>query len=266
MKSPYYINEPAAISFSGGRTSAYMLHKILEAHDGTLPDDVQVTFANTGKEMPETLDFVQACSDHWDVPIVWLEFQGSKKADQPKIVNYKTASRNGEPFDRLTTEKSFLPNAMMRFCTQELKIVPIEKHMGDEFLTVVGIRADEPRRVAKQRAKPDYLVPLADAGVVVQDIRDFWAVQNFGLDLPMMPSGVSNMSNCDLCFLKGMSIKMSIIRDQPELADWWEAQEQKIKGTFHKDNPSYSQMKLIASDQGNLFEFDDESIPCFCGD
>ena len=112
--NPYYINEPAAISFSGGRTSAYMLYKILEAHDGKLPNDVQVTFANTGKEMPETLDFVQACSDNWGVDIVWLEFQGGKKADQPKIVNYKTASRNGEPFDQLTTEKSFLPNAMIR--------------------------------------------------------------------------------------------------------------------------------------------------------
>ena len=50
--NPYRINEPAAISFSGGRTSAFMLFKVLEAHDGQLPDDVVVTFANTGKEMP----------------------------------------------------------------------------------------------------------------------------------------------------------------------------------------------------------------------
>ena len=42
------------ISFSGGRTSAYMLHQILEAN-GNLPDRVQVMFANTGREMPETL-------------------------------------------------------------------------------------------------------------------------------------------------------------------------------------------------------------------
>jgi len=266
MKNPYYIDEPAAISFSGGRTSAFMLYKILEAHDGKLPDDVKVTFANTGKEMPQTLDFVQACSDNWGVEIVWLEFTGGKKSDTPKVVNYETAARNGEPFDLLTTEKKFLPNGVMRFCTQELKIIPIEKYMGGDFLTVVGIRADEPRRVAKQRIKPDYAVPLADAGVVVQDVRDFWETQNFGLDLPMMPSGVSNMSNCDLCFLKGMGIKMSIIREKPELADWWISQEKKIGGRFHKDNPSYEQMKIIASDQGQLFDFDDESIPCFCGD
>ena len=49
------------ISFSGGRTSAFMLHQILEVN-GTLPDRVQVTFANTGREMPETLDFVNECA------------------------------------------------------------------------------------------------------------------------------------------------------------------------------------------------------------
>lgn len=53
--NPYLIEGPALISFSGGRTSAYMLHEILRAHDGTLPPDVYVTFANTGKEREETL-------------------------------------------------------------------------------------------------------------------------------------------------------------------------------------------------------------------
>ena len=50
----YKIEGPACISFSGGRTSAYMLYKILQAWSGKLPDDVVVCFANTGKEMEET--------------------------------------------------------------------------------------------------------------------------------------------------------------------------------------------------------------------
>ena len=92
-------------------------------------------------------------------------------------------------------------------------------------------------------------------------------MQNFGLELPMMPSGVSNASNCDLCFLKGSGIRLSIIREKPSLADWWIEQERKIGGRFHKDQPAYEKMKVIATDQGNLFDFaDDESIPCFCGD
>ena len=39
------------ISFSGGRTSAYMLHQIL-AVNGDLPERCKVVFSNTGREMP----------------------------------------------------------------------------------------------------------------------------------------------------------------------------------------------------------------------
>lgn len=62
MSSPYRITGPAVVSFSGGRTSGYMLWHILDAHGGALPDDVKVVFCNTGKERPETLDFVERCA------------------------------------------------------------------------------------------------------------------------------------------------------------------------------------------------------------
>ena len=66
---------------------------------------------------------------------------------------------------------------------------------------------------------------------------------------------------------------MSIIRERPELADWWIEQEEKLslklgKGAyFRADQPNYAQMKVIATTQQN-FDFleDDETIPCFCGD
>lgn len=173
--NPYLIDEPAVISFSGGRTSAYMLYKVLEAHGGKLPDHVVVAFSNTGKEMPQTLDFVDRCSKEWDVPIVWLEFIKEKK---PRIVvDYESASRKGEPFHNLISQKKFIPNDRIRACTEQLKVVPINKYMEslghDPFLTVVGIRADEQRRVAKQRAKENYALPLADAGVTLQTSMHF---------------------------------------------------------------------------------------------
>ena len=58
MKNAYKIPEGnVLISLSGGRTSAYMLHEILVANNG-LRDDVVVAFANTGREMEGTIDFV----------------------------------------------------------------------------------------------------------------------------------------------------------------------------------------------------------------
>jgi len=35
---------------------------------------------------------------------------------------------------------------------------------------------------------------------------------------------------------------------------------------FDRRGHSFEQMKVIATDQPSLFDFDDESLPCFCGD
>lgn len=262
--NPYRIDCPAVVSFSGGRSSAYMLYKILEAYDFNLPDDIYVIFCNTGKEMPQTLRFVSDCEKNWGVEIVWLEYSGVK---QYKVVTSETASTNGEPFAQLIEDKQYLPNMMARFCTSELKVLTIERYLKDkvdEFATVVGIRADEPRRVVKMRSKEDYLVPLADAQVTEAQIKDFWANNEF--DLAMPPAGQNTLSNCDLCFLKGYSIKQSIVEHNPSLADWWIEQEKKINARFRSDQPSYEKMHVIATDQGQLFDFDDATVACFCGD
>ena len=281
MNNPYFINEPAAISFSGGRTSAYMLYKVLEAHDGELPNDVYVTFANTGKEMPQTLDFVHECSEHWGVDIAWLEAKvrpggegENKYVYETKVVDYESANRNGKPFEELITARNYLPNPVARFCTGELKVRRIVDYLESQglprdTLNLIGIRADEPRRAIKMHNKVSEghpcWCPLYADGKTKDDIHEFWASNNFDLGLPDN-RGVTDWGNCDLCFLKGGTKRLSIIRERPDLADWWIEQEKKVGGTFRKDQPSYEQMKVIATDQGQLFDFDDESIPCFCGD
>jgi len=113
--NPYYTDEPCVISFSGGRSSAFMLYQILQAHEGKLPDYIKVCFANTGKEMPQTLDFVRDCGEKWGVNIVWLERfmtinaeEGKKYGWHLKVVDYDTASRNGEPFESLA-QRPYLP-------------------------------------------------------------------------------------------------------------------------------------------------------------
>ena len=110
----YKIEGPALISFSGGRTSGYMLHKIVEAHGGTLPENVHVNFANTGKEREETLRFVHNCETSLGIKINWLEYRN----DTPgfEVVGYNSASRNGEPFQALIEKKKRLPNWKERWC------------------------------------------------------------------------------------------------------------------------------------------------------
>ena len=73
MNSSYFLKEPTIISFSGGRTSAYLLYQIIQAHNGELPDYVYPVFANTGKEISQTLDFIKDCSEHWGCKVYWME-------------------------------------------------------------------------------------------------------------------------------------------------------------------------------------------------
>ena len=267
MSNPFKIIEPTCISFSGGRTSAYMLYKVLEAHDMSLPEDAVVCFANTGKEDEATLKFVHDCSTHWNVPIVWLEYRDAEEVNgRWRQVVYATASRNGEPFEAMIERKKFLPNSVMRFCTTELKINPIARYMESigykEFDTFAGIRADEPKRVV--RLRESLYAPLAKTGVRQADVQDFWKAQSFDLGLEFQ-NKVTALGNCDLCFMKGGSQIMSIIQHQPERAIWWAKQEEKINGRFCKDRPSYSEMLKFSESQTDMFG-NDETIPCFCGD
>lgn len=279
--SDFLISGPAVISFSGGRTSGYMLRRILDDCGGKLADDVKIIFANTGKEMLETLDFVQECSVRWDVPITWLEYRSGKKW---AVVSYETASRDGEPFEALITDRNFLPNPVARICTVEMKILTIERHatkdLGWEFFTnVVGIRADEPKRVAKLgdsgRAAFGRYAPLALASITSGDVGEFWKKQPFDLRLPNN-KGKTMHGNCDLCFLKGEAQIMSLIREQPNRAIWWIEQENRIHskgqikgdaGRFRSDRPSYTQMHKIALSHGELFEFPENELQdCACTD
>lgn len=275
MADPFKIIEPTCISFSGGRTSAYMLWRVLQSNNG-LPDEAIVCFANTGKEDEATLRFVQACSDNWGVKIHWLEW----RAEPPKfeVVNFDTASRNGEPFEECIKYYKKLPNPAQRWCTGQLKIRTIHrflrslgwKHDESDNNDFVGIRADEPRRAAKMSKNK---VPLFVDGVTKETINNFWREQSFGLDLKIF-LGESLLGNCDLCFLKSMDKKMNIVRQSPEKTIWWAKMEKMVsemtpehQGTgnlFRKDQPSYAEMGDFVKNQQNLFN--DESIDCFCGD
>lgn len=114
MHDPFKIIQPTCISFSGGRTSAYMLWRVLQANGG-LPADTVVCFANTGKEVEATLRFVRDCAERWQMPIHWLEYLPMEPGFM--LVDFERASRQGEPFEALIRKRQYLPNPVARGCT-----------------------------------------------------------------------------------------------------------------------------------------------------
>lgn len=221
---------PVAIQVSGGRTSAYMLRRILDTYGGILPADCHVLFQNTGREMPETLDFVQAISDRWSVPVTWLEYRRGKPGYE--VVGHNSASRDGAPFEALIRARKYLPNQAQRFCTQELKIRPSIRYLRDglgwkRWHAVVGIRADEAHRATRttadrERFTPVY--PLVQAGITKRDVAAFWYAQPFDLGLANI-NGKTPLGNCDGCFLKSEVSRARLCRDHPDRAEWWDRME-----------------------------------------
>lgn len=302
MSNPYLLPNPSVVSFSGGRTSAYMLRKILDAFGGVLPEWVKVVYENTGKEREETLEFVERCSQQWSVPIVWLEYRWEPGRPYFVEVDFATASRKGEPFELAIKARSnaYLPNPVTRFCTVEMKMLTLNRYarfqLGwEKYTNVVGLRADEGKRVSKARANvfidlcsqgelfedekgkrkrkvksgrptgESVAFPLFDAGVTLEEITAYWRAAPFDLALEQ------DAGNCDLCYLKGMGKILKIMRERPELAQWWIEQEQLMgangaNARFRSDRPSYAELLAIATGKeegpGWLWSADKDAGTC----
>ena len=292
LRNPYRVPTPAVVSFSGGRTSAFMLRHILDAYHGRLPADVAIVFANTGMERRETLDFVDTCAAAWSIAVHWVEYDWDAP-HRTRVVDHSTAARRGEPFAALIDRKGFVPNPTLRMCTHFMKRDRIEafaRHrLGlKRWHAVIGLRADEQRRVLRMRAMncgsrtgAHAVLPLADAGVREADVLEWWKRQPFQLGIP------SWAGNCNACFLKGRKKLVRIIRDDPSAADWWIEQEAKVA---HRTGPdgraceslkrfrlaeTYAELKADALASRDLFDEADpssrdgddaDSVECHCTD
>lgn len=252
-----------SINFSGGRSSGYMLWLLLQ--EGLTEYD-HVVFTNTGKEREETLRFVQNCSNHWKVPITWVEYQGDK---QYALVDYASAARHGEPYEKLIEERGYPPNRVARYCTGTLKVKGnkwlFQQQLGiDYWHCALGIRYDEPLRwgrLLQQTQKDPWFneLPLYEARVTEADVLDFWRQQPFDLGIH------SYQGNCDLCFLKGKAKMVKLIRENPAQADWWIGQEDRLGSTFSR-RYSFRELRDLALNQREIAftPADHIDYPCHC--
>ena len=226
--------ENLLVSFSGGETSAYMAQRLWrEWHDKY---NMVIVFANTGEEHEDTLEFVEKCSNHFDMPVTWVEAKvhhGERKGSTHSIVDFHSASRNGEPFEEVI-KKYGVPNVAFPHCTRELKVNPInsfEKQIGfDGSLRAIGIRADEIDRVTDN---PKYIYPLVKMGVTKPQINGFWNSMPFRLNI------ASYQGNCKVCFKKSLRKLMTIAKENPEWFDnmrrWEEYIEHDGQSIFRKE-------------------------------
>lgn len=180
-------------------------------------------------------------------------------------MSFETASRNGEPYEALIRKRKYVPNAVTRYCTTELKVRQIKKYMQSlghkEWYNAIGIRYDEPeryRRLPNGCSKEPYesIAPLYDMRITKPDVLRFWKGMPFDLDIP------EHLGNCDMCFLKSRNKLRRIIEEEPDLSDWWIEMET-ITGTTFRNGLRLAELKILVENQPSLFG-DINEISCLC--
>lgn len=231
-----------AISFSGGRTSAFMMAMLLHREKDF--SDIRITFANTGLEHPATLDFINECDKRIaGGRVVWLEAVVDPTPGvgiRHKVVSYETASRNGEPF-RDYIAKYGIPNATTPNCTSRLKQDVMEHYLRGQgffrgkalnYWTAIGIRADELDRASATHREQQLCYPLLDAGITKSAVMDYWRNQSFDLNLPGEHYG-----NCVTCWKKSDRKLATIARENPHMFNFMRDMEREY-GLFKADGAS----------------------------
>lgn len=213
------------ISFSGGRSSAVMLDRCIKRYGDT--HEILITFANTGCEHEETLKFVDETDKHFCIPrghkVVWIEAEihGPGKGPTAKLVDFDSASRNGEPFEAAIKKHGVFCKSHPN-CTGRLKTEPMEQYIRQQFgwkrnsyYTAIGIRADEADRMSAKRHELGYIYPLVDEGWRKRDVNNF--MRKFDWDLKLDHDA---WGNCTWCWKKSLRKLMTIAKEDPSVMDF----------------------------------------------
>lgn len=212
--------EKLFVSTSGGLTSGFMSYVLHRQYQSKY--DMSFVFANTGQEHEKTLEFVNRCDKEFGLNVVWIEAVINPqhgKGITHKIVNFETASRNGEPFEAHIA-KSGIPNANKPQCSDRLKALAIEhykKTIGWKgCLHAIGIRSDEARRKSDEAIKNyNICYPLCDWFETDKiDVNDFWEEMPFTLELE------NHEGNCMACWKKSDKKLWLLALEHPERFDF----------------------------------------------
>lgn len=190
------------LGLSGGKDSSalavYMRDKVPE---------MEYFFSDTGKELPETYEFLDRLEAFLGKPIARL--------------NMDHDSNKNRDFDHwLTVYGGLLPSSQVRWCTVNLKIKPFEDYVGkDKVYHYIAIRADEdrvgykpPKISSLHNIEPKY--PFKEDGIIKEDV--YRILEESGLGLPDYYNWRTR-SGCYFCFFQRKSEWVGLLEQHPGL-------------------------------------------------
>lgn len=223
------------LGLSGGKDSS-ALAIFLKLTNKNVFDKLEFYFTDTGCEIPETYDYIDKLSDFLSKPIKRIQ----ATVDDNRRIGYvvHTDNTHYNAFDELLTKKTkgFLPSPNARWCTRDMKIIPMELWIGDDYcISYVGLRADEPTRVGyKTNGKITPVYPFRENNIALQDVYDLLEKT---VGLPEYYKWRTR-SGCYFCFYQ-RRVEWAIMS---YLYPEWFEQSKKYE-TEHKDGRTFTWVK-----------------------
>jgi hypothetical protein len=190
--------------------------------------------------------------------------------------------------DVIKNHGGYLPNKVARYCTTDMKTMPIAKwrydNIDDDVEMRFGFRANEQSRAKTMNDKLnergmtevkivigktktgtrnrwgviDYCkptFPLIEDGIFKDNVEEFWRDK---------PVRFAYMNNCIGCWWRGPMLLKHMADKHPEKMDWFARQEESNKGNF-KSDVSYREI-INYNSQFSLFDEDfSECDGGYCG-
>lgn len=195
------------LSLSGGKDSAalaiYMRNRV---------ENMEYIFSDTGKELPETYEYLDRISDYLGKKVVRLN------------------ARLG--FDHwYDVFGGMIPSNHRRWCTKMLKLRPFEDHVGnDSVINYVGLRADEDREgYISHKPNIRAVYPFREAGLVFKDIEEILLTS--GVGMPPYTKWGRSRSGCFFCFYQQKIEWVRLKENHPDLFEQAKAYEKPYEPT-----------------------------------
>lgn len=206
------------VSFSGGRTSAYLCHLMKEKFG----DEVDFVYMDTGAEHPKTYEFIRKVNENFKLNLTCLRGDFNQplgKGHDYKVVSIDDIGPDLEPYRQMVM-KYGTPTVASGWCTSRMKEETHDKYCNDKYgkgnyQTWLGIRADEPKRLGGLGKSESlrYMAEITDADK--EDVLGFWSEMPFDLGIPEW------LGNCVFCFKKSNLKLAAAQRDEPGLYIEW---------------------------------------------
>lgn len=237
------------ISFSGGRTSAYLVHLFKS------DPNAHFLFMDTGAEHPATYQFIKDIVNHWGVDLVCLRVVVNPemgKGGDYRVIDLDDLKQDLKPWEDMLAKYGALAFDMA-YCTARMKTEPFKKYCEDQFgkgnyEAWLGIRADEPKRLTPKDGIR-YLAEISD--FEKDDVLDWWETQPFDLAI------TEHLGNCVFCIKKGLNKVALAAKDEPEMAVRWigvtEGPNVRTEGRKHNHKRMYRK-RLHMSDVIEAFK------------